>query len=84
MYRCLCSIIIIHVILLQVVRPHARSDGFIGDYCDGELFRTHPHLQQYPDSLVLVAYYDDIEICNPLGSHAGVHKLGEEFWQNNY
>lgn len=24
----------------------------------------------------LILYYDDFETCNPLGSHAGIYKLG--------
>ena len=29
----------------------------------------------------LFLYFDDFEICNPLGSHAGVHKLGGVYYQ---
>lgn len=63
--------------LLKVLRSHVRSDGVLGDFCDGKMCRTHPYLKQHPDALQLVGYYDEIEVCNPLGSHSGVHKLGE-------
>ena len=62
---------------LKVLRYHVRSDGVLGDFCDGEMCRTNPYLEQHPDALQLVGYYDEIEVCNPLGSHSGVHKLGE-------
>jgi hypothetical protein len=29
--------------------------------------------------LPLFIYYDDLEICNPLGSHASIQKLGAVF-----
>ncbi len=35
---------------------------------------------QQINSLQFVIYYDDIEVANPLGSRAGVHKLG---WYNH-
>lgn len=46
------------------------------DYCDGTLFRSHPLFTSNPNSLQIILYYDDVEICNPLGSKAKVHKLG--------
>ncbi len=27
---------------IQIDNPHNRDDGLLGDYCDGEEFRTHP------------------------------------------
>ncbi len=27
---------------IQIDSPHNRDDGLLGDYCDGEEFRTHP------------------------------------------
>lgn len=29
-----------------------------------------------PSSLEILAYYDDVEVCNPLGYRAKKHKLG--------
>lgn len=57
-----------------------RSDGYIEDFCDGSLFRTHPLFSEYPDSLQILAYYDEVEMCNPLGSHVKKHKLGVVFY----
>ena len=56
---------------------HGRSDDMIGDVCDGDLFRSHPLYQEHADALQLLAYFDEIEVCNPLGSHSGIHKLGK-------
>ena len=56
-------------------------------YCDipdGEVMRTHPGLtvaQEGSDaSLAVILYYDDLEVCNPLGAFHGIHKLGMFYW----
>lgn len=33
----------------------------------------------YPRPLQINIYYDDAEVCNPLGSKSKVHKLGKHF-----
>jgi hypothetical protein len=55
---------------------HARQDGLIEDFCDGSVFKDHPFFMQYPHALQILAYYDELEVCNPLGSHTKNHKLG--------
>ena len=47
------------------------------DYQDGEFFRQHPLFHTYPNALQLIAYYDDVETSNPLGSYRVKHKLGK-------
>ena len=56
---------------IQVFQSHVRSDNYLADFCDGSLFKNHPLFRAHP------IYFDEIEVCNPLGSHAGVHKLGK-------
>ena len=46
------------------------------DFCDGSLYKAHPLFSHEPASLQIMLYYDDVELCNPLGSRAKVHKLG--------
>ena len=46
------------------------------DYCDGESFKVHPLFSRHKESLQILFYYDEVEICNPLGSSRGKHKLG--------
>ena len=58
-----------------------RSDEYLSDFCDGSLFKNHPLYQAYPDALQLIVYFDELEVCNPLGSHSGIHKLGKEALQ---
>ena len=54
------------------------KDGLLREYCDGEAFKTHPLFTIYPNALQLMLFYDDIEVCNPLGSKARTHKLGTD------
>lgn len=64
------------LLCLQVFLPHSRSDGYLSDYCDGYLFKNHQLFRAKPNALQLILYFDELEVCNPLGSRSGVHKLG--------
>ena len=46
------------------------------DICDGALFKENGLFQEHSNGLQIQFYYDDVEVCNPLGSKAKVHKLG--------
>lgn len=53
------------------------------DYCDGENFKSHPLFSVQRRVFQLFLYYDDLEICNPLGSKRGVQKIGMATLQFN-
>ena len=57
-----------------------RNDGKIEDFCDGRVFKTHPLFSIDKSALQIVAYYDELELCNPLGTHIKRHKLGIVFF----
>ena len=59
------------------MRGHARSDTNIEDFCDGLSFKEHPLFSTDSTALQVMLYYDDVEVCNPIGSRAKKHKLGE-------
>ena len=46
------------------------------NFCDAQLTRESEIFKNYPTALQLIMYYDDIEVANPLGAKAGIHKLG--------
>jgi len=48
----------------------------MSDYCDGTAYQSHRLFVTCPQALQIMVYYDDLEICNPLGSRAKTHKLG--------
>lgn len=52
------------------------GSDILHDYCDGEGFAIHPLFSVHDDALQIFMYFDELEICNPLGSKARIHKLG--------
>ena len=63
--------------MLQIENGHKSETGYREDFCDGKEFSSHPLFSAYVDALQLFFYYDDVEVCNPLGSKAKIHKLGK-------
>lgn len=55
------------------------SNNILNDYCDGKCFREHPLFSADPVALQLMLYYDELELCNPLGSRRKKHKIGVLF-----
>lgn len=57
----------------------SSTSGAIHNFTEGSVW-SEISQQQHTESnelcLPLILYYDDFEIGNPLGSHAGIHKLG--------
>ena len=66
----------IYTSYLKVENPHKSTDGLTRDYCDGKQFQKHPLSSVDSRALQIMVYYDDLETCNPLGSRATKHKLG--------
>ena len=45
------------------------------DVCDGTLFSQHPLFGNDPYALQIISFFDELELCNPLGTHVKKHKL---------
>lgn len=65
---------------IEICTERIHADGLIEDICDGTIFTDHPLFSQDPFALQIIAYYDELEICNPLGTHVKCHKLGIVFY----
>ena len=63
-------------VLEHVTAPRSARGGMLQDFCDGQEYCEHPLFSNDPTALQIIAYYDDIEVCNPLGSSSKKHKLG--------
>ncbi len=63
-----------NISVFQMFNSHQLESGKLGDYCDAEQFRNHPLFKNDPGALQVTLYYDDLEVCNPLGSKAKIHK----------
>ena len=46
------------------------------DYCSGSVWREHQLFRGKPHALQIIAYYDELEVVNPIGSYVNTHKLG--------
>ena len=67
---------VLSFLFFKIDNPHIRNDGLLSDYCDGDIFRQHPLFSRDPKALQLILYFDEFEVCNPLGSRANKHKIG--------
>ena len=63
-------------IQFKVKVDHCRNDNFLEDFCDGKKAMSHPLFSSKVLSLQLIMYFDELEVCNPLGSSRKKHKLG--------
>lgn len=66
-----------HPKILEMINkePVFCKDGFIYDFIDGDIFKSHPLFLNVPTALQLILYTDEIELCNPVGSRANKNKL---------
>ena len=44
--------------------------------------QNHPIFAIQKDALIILGYFDDLEIANPLGSKAKIHKVGRYCYSN--
>ena len=75
-----CAVCTWHILMqavqLQIKRGHqSTSPEILSDFCDGLHYKNHTMLKS-PSCLQIMLYYDDLEVCNPLGSSRTKHKLG--------
>ena len=56
--------------------PSSNFSDLYSDFCDGSYFKSNQLFSSCPHALQIQVYYDDFETANPIGSKAGLHKLG--------
>ena len=74
--KTLKNLLLLDEVLAEVLNPHFAADGKLGDFCDGAAFRSHPLFGTDNSALQVIAYYDELEVANPIGSYVSKHKLG--------
>ena len=52
---------------------HQRDDE---DFCDTLHAKAHPIFGRDKTALQLMLFYDELEVCNPIGSSRKKHKIG--------
>ena len=60
-----------------MIKPKTRIEDCIADACDGQIFKEHPLFSNNPLAFQLFIYFDEVEVCNPIGHARGIHKLGQ-------
>ena len=64
----------------QLLHHQQNNSNIMQDVRDGLHYESDPFFQNHPEALTIVAYVDDIEIVNPIGSHTKKHKITLFFW----
>ena len=64
------------VIRMHINNSPVAQENLISDISDGGFIKNHPFFQANPGALQIIAYYDEVETCNPLGSSSKKFKLG--------
>ena len=62
--------------VLREVDAIRASDSMLKDYSDGSLCKNHPLIAEGNRALEIIAYFDELEVTNPVGSYVKTHKLG--------
>ena len=55
---------------------HQRDYNIVEDFCDSKLAKSHPLFSHDSKALQILLCYDDVELCNPIGSNKTKHKIG--------
>ena len=61
---------------MQVFNSHFLPNGRLGDYYDGTEYKQCSLFSEDPRALQVQLYYDEVDVCNEIGSKSTVHKLG--------
>ena len=56
-------------------KPKCCDKDVFYDVQDGSIYQDDKYFEEHENTLCIVLYHDELEVCNPLGSNAGVHKL---------
>ena len=65
---------------MQINGVHCSGSDTLEDFCDGNVYHSHPLFSLHSDALQVFFYYDDLEVCNPLGSRRKIHKISKSMF----
>jgi len=71
-----CTEMLLRMCCFQMQKGHKSLSFIMEDFCDGTAFQSSALYSVYPEALQIFLYFDEVEICNPLGSKTKTHKLG--------
>ncbi|XP_057333574.1 uncharacterized protein LOC130672830 [Microplitis mediator] len=59
-----------------LIHPLKSNNKDYTHFIDGEVYKNHPFFKENENAIQLQIYFDEFEVCNPLGSRSGIHKIG--------
>jgi len=65
-----------YIFSFQVEEGHIIANGKIKDFCDGSFYKNHPLFSSNSTALQIMTYFDEVDVCDPLGSKSSKHKIG--------
>ena len=63
-------------ILSEITRIRHSDQMTMKDFSDGSVYKNHPLFSSDHQALQIIAYFDELEVTNPVGSYVKTHKLG--------
>ena len=60
--------------------PYKAEEGVVKDVRDGSNFRNNSYFVNNPDSVPLLLFQDELEVCNPIGSGKCKHKINVTYY----
>ena len=63
-----------YIPIFGTLKAHQSCDTVLRDMCDGKALADNPLFGCEGNALQFVAYYDELEVCNPLGVAAHITK----------
>ena len=70
-----CNCVLFKFSRLIILIPDMMA--ILSDFCDADVFKSHPLFSTEYQALQLLFFFDELEICNLLGSRANTHKIGK-------
>lgn len=62
------------------LNPDDGEEQYLKNILDGTIWKNVLFRNKEKFVLPLTVYFDDFEVCNPLGSHTGIYKLGAIYY----
>ena len=59
-----------------MISHQCDSDHIMLDLCDGSYYRSHSLFNETHLALQICLYFDELEVCNLIGSKGSIHKIG--------
>ena len=66
--------------MITMAEDDIHKEDVLKDVRDGIAYKQNPYFRENPDALAIMMYSDAVELCNPLSSGKGKHKIVQLFW----